>query len=423
MLALAGLAWLFTRQVEPGAPGWGAPPPGWSGGPTTPRQPKPAEQSPAAIGVAEALRNRALNDPAALRELTARADAGDANMQFMLATIYDGDMKLGKPQDWDASKAARYYRLSGEQGMVYGQANYGLYLVYGKFGLARDLQAGFAWLSKAADAGLAFAQRHVGIAYRNGVGVGVDGVKALEYFRKAADQGDLYSKVELADAYWHGRPPYAQNRAEAVKIYREAANDPSYASAARMVGWAYMNGDGVSQDKTVALKWFRDAADRGDANAKSMIGDAYWNGWPPYPRDHAEAAKWYRGAAADPDQAGAARMLGMALRDGDGVLADPAEAAIWMRRAAEKNDAHAQAELGIGHFFGKGAYRQDYREAFKWLQKAAAANNESVAQRLLGVCYMQGYGTPPDPRQGVFWLQRASANGDREAAKLLRQFR
>ncbi len=415
LLALAGAGWLLTSK--PPAPS--LPAPGWG---------KPQEQAPANGGVdADALRNRAMTDPQALAEVRAKAEAGDALMQFELASLYDPILPLKVTTlTKDMATALKFYRQSAEQGVAVAQGNYGYYLAFGTDGAPHDPQEGLKWVLKAANAGLANVQRVAGDLYWYGVGATADRVQAEEWYRKAADQGDAAGQADVGDGYWFGYPPYVQDRSEGLKWYRKAADNPESPSpgAARMIGVAYRDGlGGVAPDHATALHWFRKSADAGDSNAQAIIGDAYWDGTPPYQKDHVEAVAWYLKAAQNVAESGSARMVGDAYRDGDGATRNPAEAIKWYRRAAEKGDAYSAAQLGIGYFNGQSPYQRDDHEAVKWLQIAAKSSNEILAQRFLGICYYLGRGVDPDPRQGAYWLQQARDHGDREAARLLREFR
>ena len=56
-------------------------------------------------------------------------------------------------------------------------------------------------LTAAAEAGDANAQRELGVAYSNGVGVEQDYAKAAELFLKAAEQGHAVAQYDLASMY------------------------------------------------------------------------------------------------------------------------------------------------------------------------------------------------------------------------------
>lgn len=60
-----------------------------------------------------------------------------------------------------------------------------------------DVENSFNYYEKAADSGDANAQYYVGVCYAGGVGVEKDLNKAIEYLKKAADQGSDAAKETL----------------------------------------------------------------------------------------------------------------------------------------------------------------------------------------------------------------------------------
>jgi len=69
---------------------------------------------------------------------------------------------------------------------------------HGLNGRSKDLTRALQWYRKAADQGHAKAQCHVGYFYSNGFGiVSVDDKQALEWFRKAALQGDSQAQFNV----------------------------------------------------------------------------------------------------------------------------------------------------------------------------------------------------------------------------------
>lgn len=107
--------------------------------------------------------------------------------------------------------------------------------------MARDDATAVDWFRKAADQGLADAQTMLGIAYDTGKGVGQDDVAAASWYRKAADQGNVHAQSQL--------------------------------------GLMYEKGRGVAQDYVAAASWYRKAAERGDplaqCYARRLTGDLY----------------------------------------------------------------------------------------------------------------------------------------------------
>ncbi|MGH8490685.1 MAG: tetratricopeptide repeat protein [Gammaproteobacteria bacterium] len=86
--------------------------------------------------------------------------------------------------------------------------------------------------------------------------------EALDWYRKAADQGYAYAENALAGMYERGRGFLQQDYAEAMKWYRMAA-DQGDARGRHSVGLMYRDHKGVPQDNEEASKWFRLAAAQG----------------------------------------------------------------------------------------------------------------------------------------------------------------
>lgn len=99
-----------------------------------------------------------------------------------------------KTQDY--SKAAKWYRLSAEQGDPDGQCNLGYMFEMG-FGVNQDYSEAVKWYRKASEQGLSGGQYHLGYMYHNGLGVEKDLDEAEKWFKKAAAQGNIFAKKQL----------------------------------------------------------------------------------------------------------------------------------------------------------------------------------------------------------------------------------
>lgn len=146
------------------------------------------------------------------------ANAGDADAQFRLGNVESLERSMGLGEGPDA---ALWYRRAAEQGHM-------------------------------------GAQYALGRLYRDGEGVDVDYVLAVEWYGRAADQGSPRAQVSLGDLYKDGR--------------------------------------GVSQDYARAAGWYRQAAERGDAVAQFDLADLYLSG-NGVPRDYVQAHMWLHLAA------------------------------------------------------------------------------------------------------------------------------
>ena len=104
----------------------------------------------------------------------------------------------------------------------------------------------------------------------------------------------------------------AGNHVDALEWYRKAA-DQGYAVAQVILGWHYHTGEGVPQDDAEAVRWFRLATDQGHAQAQYRLGVAYRDG-DGVRQDYVEAHKWFDLAAS---QHPSGRKLKNSVRDRD----------------------------------------------------------------------------------------------------------
>ena len=118
--------------------------------------------------------------------------------------------------------------------------------------------------------------------------------QAVDFFRKAAEQGHATAQYNLGVCYYNGQG-VIQDYKEAVKWYRKAA-EQGYANAQNNLGGCYYNGWGVAQDYNEAVKWYKKAAEQGNAHAQNNLGVCYENGQG-VTQDYNEAVKWYKKAA------------------------------------------------------------------------------------------------------------------------------
>ena len=114
---------------------------------------------------------------------------------------------------------------------------------------------------------------------------------AVEWWRKAADQGYAQAQSNLGVMYREGRGGLPQSDALAVEWYRKAA-DQGYAEAQYNLGVMYELGQGgLPQSDALAVEWWRKAAHQGEALAQYNLGAAYANGQG-VPQNFPEALRW-----------------------------------------------------------------------------------------------------------------------------------
>lgn len=105
------------------------------------------------------------------------------------------------------------------------------------------------------------AQYEIGRHFDYGWGVDQDGLRAAEWYQRAAEQGNVHALVALGTLH-SGAGPLPANDAEAYKWYRKAA-DAGDAFSQAMVADAYVKGAVVPRSYSDAVVWYRRAIEGG----------------------------------------------------------------------------------------------------------------------------------------------------------------
>lgn len=197
-----------------------------------------------------------------------------------------------------------------------------------------------------AEAGNASAQNSLGCAYHNADGVERDYAKAMEWYLKAAAQGEKYAESNI--------------------------------------GILYRYGCGREKDLKTALSWFLKAAEHGLASAQETVGIFYDFGYGT-DKDMERAVYWYRKAANN--QRGLAQNnLGSCFQKGEGVAQDYDQAFYWYSRAARNGNDYGACNLAIMYEEGKGT-KQNYLLAKHWYDVAIKKKHQRAQTRLDGLMY------------------------------------
>ena len=248
-------------------------------------------------------------------------------------------------------------------------------------------------------AGYAPSQAQLGLAYMLGKRVAQDQAKAVEWLRKAVDQGEYRAMLWLGLAYENGHG-VAKDDWMAFDLWRRS----------KEFGW-----DPATEKLHSLADEYRKEAENGNASAQFFVGVAHEQGYA-RKQDAAKAVEWYR-KAAEQGHPGAQTFLGFALLTGFGVAKDPEQAVAWFRKAAEKGNPEAQQNLGRCLFSGDGC-KENQQEAVTWYRKAAE-QGEAGAMFNLGACYLEGTGVKKDVAEATKWFKRAASLGHERSAKVL----
>ena len=116
-----------------------------------------------------------------------------------------------------------------------------------------DYAATLVIVSPLALKGVAWAQAILADQYRAGLGVPKDSSLAINWARKAADQGDANGQCTLGNMYFSGDCG-PKDAAIAANWFRKSAMQ-GYAPAQEQLGYLYVIGEGVPKDPIQAYMW------------------------------------------------------------------------------------------------------------------------------------------------------------------------
>jgi hypothetical protein len=191
--------------------------------------------------------------------------------------------------------------------------------------------------------------------------------------RHRAEAGEAEAQYQLAVRYSWGEAP--QDKAEALNWFRKAA-EQGHSQAQVNVGEFYRQGHGgLDKDDQQAVAWFRKAADQGDAWGQTELALMYERG-AGVPQDNAEAVRWYT-CAADQGLPIAQFDLAYMYENGNGVTAD-LEKAVRLYELAAPSVPTARHNLALLYKHGSGSVRKDAVIAYKWAVLAVSAEFQRV---------------------------------------------
>ncbi len=418
------------------------------------------------------LSGRARNQDA-INELEACKQNGPPAYQFAMAELFRTGADNEAP---DLRKAAGYYQRAAIDGHAGAQYRLGLMYRDGQVAPANTVQADLQaaiWLLRAAHQGhgeavqtvndvkrngspaLRFALRELhaygfeniapdvstasafhsgpdepahadvlyglGRLYQEGglgadrLGIGgleVDTLEAIDYFRRAIDQGQRWDALNALERI-------AQDNEGPASLYCE-------------IGQIHEEGRGsLPVDLRTARRWYERAAEEGYAEAEYRLADCLLKGNEP---DVSRAMVWLSRAAGNGSRDAVMHLQRIAEKGPAAqqlALARAYEQAVERRPPAEENNAMAfdgmqlfaqrERERERAEAIRQGKNTQLLKQAAGWYGRAAARGN-AEAQYQYAICCREGREGGRDERQYVRWLTRSAENGHRDAQFALALF-
>ena len=273
----------------------------------------------------------------------------------------------------------------------------------------KEYEKALIWFHKAAQQGDVVAKFNLGIMYKKGRGAACDLIEAAHWFRESAQAGDPDAQYELGSLLVKGNGA-AKDPAEAAQWFRKSGEQGN-TNAINYLGYLYNNGIGVPEDPAKAFRYYREAAEKGNVLAQYNLALAYRRGRGTA-QDPAMAASWFR-KSAENGFSDAQYELGKILADGVGVPQDMREAVEWYKKSADLGNVNAINNLGIMYENGSGV-EKDLAAAFRYYQDAAE-RGYAVAQYNLALLYKKGNGMQQDLTKAAYWFRESAQTGDPDA--------
>ena len=235
-----------------------------------------------------------------LKQLTQRAEAGDASAQFDLAFFYSTY----------AEHKIAYFKENIPSGSPNMRAPYNFVEKDYFTELVREeRELAFAWYQRAAEQGLAEAIYELSICYRRGEGTATFPDRAQELLLAAAEKGYAPAQFDVGMQTYFGKEKGKESPVE------------------------------IKPDYVASVKWLKKSAEQDYPLAQYYLGQCYENGWG-VEKNYEEAFHLYK-AAAESELLWALCALGRCYENGLGVEADVDQAIEYYTQAADQGDGEA----------------------------------------------------------------------------------
>ncbi len=217
---------------------------------------------------------------------------------------------------------------------------------------------------------------NLGYMHETGQGVPKDIVKAISYYRQAAELGNPVALYNLGRSYYTGTNGLPLDWS-AARRYLDTASGEGLVAAQHLLGQLNLDQNQASN----AVVWFARAAEHGFVPSMCSLASLYHYGRGA-PVDLSRAIQWYR-RAADSDFVPAQYQLGVIYDSGSSVQ-NPVMAETYLRKAAEHG--HRESQYLLGQYFYRGrVMKSDMAEAYRWwtLSEMSGLEVASAARRQL----------------------------------------
>ena len=188
-----------------------------------------------------------------------------------MAEAYLGD-ELGLEKD--EKTALKLFKRAAKLGNAAAQYNLGMAYACGYYGVTPDKDKALHWLKKSVKGENPSACLQVGLYYYYTVKTEAAYKKAFELFTDAYNLGENEAIINIGLCYLQGNG-VKEDKKEAVKCFRTAAEKYSSGVAYHNLGICYENGFGVRKDYKKAIEMYGKAVENGEKAGLEGIKNVY----------------------------------------------------------------------------------------------------------------------------------------------------
>lgn len=403
-------------------------------------------------------KGRPINYQMAEKYLLIAAKEGHCDAQYNLGWMYY-EGKLGKV---DVQNSIKYYEMAAKQGEVDALYNLGNMFQEGEL-VKKDLERSLSYFEAAGDKGMAIAAYNAGIIHFEGeanggeinliksrhyLSIASDGgipeahyncgllyadepiddpdiKKAIFYWQRGAEAGEIQSLFRLGELYIEGKG-INQNIYLGISMLRQSAKG-GYSLALQSLGIMYYKGlNGIPKNIRASLPYFTQAIkDKRWPKLLSesfhYIGEIYYFGIEGFIDPNYKTALQYFGLSDRYGYAESSYFIASIYIEGSPQVPSNIELAIKKLEKAAKYD-YSPAEFKLGQLYFDGiVVPKNIPLGIEYLEKAIEHRNLD-AMYSLGYAYIRGEDIPQNILTGLEYLIRGAKEGDVNSSFLLYTF-
>lgn len=261
-----------------------------------------------------------------------------------------------------------------------------------------------------ADRGDANAQIIVGQNYEKGIGVAINYNLAYQYYKKAADQGNIQGCYHTGICLFKGRGIDMDQQA-GVELIKNAS-DHHFLPAVYQYAIILKSGKVPNYPKNLheAQDLFKEVADKDNKNAQFEYANLCYHGGEGIHKNDPEALAYYDRAGKNGLEEAICNYAYMKM-NGEGCEADVEEGLRIYGQAADRGFPGAIVNLGLIYLNGKCGIRPDYLRAYQYFEHAHQLNFIK-GKYYYGYMKVNGLGCEKSQEEGRELIKKAADSGD-----------